>query len=83
MKTQSTITQTRIPWNKGKIVGQKLALKLKEIWEIRIRLQMANNIRELALINKFELTYYYFLFQSRFNLSKDKEFKSGSAAPWS
>ena len=40
-----------IPWNKGKLVGQKLPLKLKEVWEIRIRLQMANQIRDLALFN--------------------------------
>ena len=40
-----------IPWNKGKLVGQKQALKLKEIWAIRIRLQIANNLRELALFN--------------------------------
>jgi len=41
----------RIPWNKGKLVGQKPALKLKEIWEIRIRLKIVNNTRELALFN--------------------------------
>ena len=29
-----------VPWNKGKLIGQKLPLKLKEIWGIRIRLQM-------------------------------------------
>jgi hypothetical protein len=40
-----------IPWNKGKLIGQKLPLKLKEIWSIRIRLQMDKNIRELALFN--------------------------------
>ncbi|NIA02598.1 MAG: tyrosine-type recombinase/integrase [Planctomycetia bacterium] len=40
-----------IPWNKGKLVGQKLPLKLKEVWAIRIRLQMANQIRDLALFN--------------------------------
>lgn len=40
-----------VPWNKGKMIGQKLPLKLKEIWAIRIRLQMAKNIRELALFN--------------------------------
>ena len=28
-----------IPWNKGKLVGQKPPLKLREIWAIRIRLQ--------------------------------------------
>jgi integrase len=39
------------PWNKGKLVGQKPPLKLKEVWAIRIRLQLANNIRELALFN--------------------------------
>jgi hypothetical protein len=40
-----------ISWNKGKLIGQKLPLKLKEIWSIRIRLQMDKNIRELALFN--------------------------------
>ncbi|EGW19984.1 tyrosine-type recombinase/integrase [Methylobacter tundripaludum] len=40
-----------VPWNKGKLIGQKLPLKLKEIWAIRIRLQMAKNTRELALFN--------------------------------
>ncbi|MDW3094544.1 MAG: tyrosine-type recombinase/integrase [Gammaproteobacteria bacterium] len=39
------------PWNKGKLVGQKPPLKLKEVWNIRIRLQIANQIRELALFN--------------------------------
>jgi len=37
--------------NKGKFVGQKLPLKLKEIWAIRIRLQLAKRIREPALFN--------------------------------
>jgi integrase len=40
-----------VPWNKGKLMGQKLPLKLKEIWAIRIRLQMAQNTREPALFN--------------------------------
>ena len=26
------------PWNKGKLIGQKTPLKLKEIWAIRIRI---------------------------------------------
>jgi len=39
------------PWNKGKIIGQKPPLKLKEIWAIRIRLQLAGEIRNLALFN--------------------------------
>ena len=41
----------REPWNKGKIVGQKAPLKLKDIWALRARLQMANRVRELALFN--------------------------------
>ena len=41
----------RVPWNKGKLVGQKPPLKLKEIWAIRIRLEIANNVRDLALFN--------------------------------
>ena len=39
------------PWNKGKVIGQKSPLKLKEIWAIRIRLQLAGNLRDLALFN--------------------------------
>jgi len=31
---------SKAPWNKGKLVGQKPPLKLKEIWAIRIRLQI-------------------------------------------
>ena len=38
----------REPWNKGKIVGQKAPFKLKDIWELRVRLQMENRVRELA-----------------------------------
>jgi len=39
------------PWNKGKLIGQKPPLKLNEIWGIRIRLQLLNKQRELALFN--------------------------------
>lgn len=39
------------PWNKGKLVGQKAPLKLKEIWAIRIRLQLHDRSRDLALFN--------------------------------
>ena len=47
-----TYTPKKIePWNKGKIIGQKLPLKLKEIWAIRIRLQLAMKLRDLALFN--------------------------------
>ncbi len=44
-------SQAREPWNKGKLVGQKAPLKLKDIWAIRIRLQLGRKVRDLALFN--------------------------------
>lgn len=41
----------REPWNKGKLVGQKAPLRLKDIWAIRVRLQLQGRVRELALFN--------------------------------
>src|SRR5436189_4793661 len=46
-KTTGCVT----PWNKGKLLGQKPPLKLKEIWAIRIRLQLDHRTRDLALFN--------------------------------
>lgn len=39
------------PWNKGRLIGQKPPLKLKDIWAIRIHLQFDRSIRDLALFN--------------------------------
>lgn len=50
METASNATH-RDPWNKGKIVGQKAPFKLKDIWALRVRLQMEGRVRELALFN--------------------------------
>ena len=47
----ATDTPAKILWNKGKIVGQKAPLKLKDIWAIRIRLQLGHRTRELALFD--------------------------------
>ena len=41
----------REPWNKGKVVGQKAPFKLKDIWALRIQLQMQGRVGELALFN--------------------------------
>ena len=41
----------RRPWNKGKLIGQKSPLKPREVWAIRVRLQIANKTRDLALFN--------------------------------
>ena len=49
---QSThVAMRKTPWNKGKVVGQKAPLKLKDIWAIRVRLQIGRRTRELALFN--------------------------------
>ncbi len=42
---------SRKPWNKGKLIGQKLPLTMQEIWSIRMRLQTIGNLRDLALFN--------------------------------
>jgi integrase len=39
------------PWNKGKLIGQKPPLKQKDIWAIRIHLQLDKQVRELAMFN--------------------------------
>jgi integrase len=51
MDTATRNEQRAAPWNKGKLLGQKPPLKLKEIWAIRIRLQLSRRARELALFN--------------------------------
>ena len=51
METPATAIRHREPWNKGKLVGQKLPLKLKDIWAIRVRLQIADCVRDLALFD--------------------------------
>ena len=50
METE-TIINHHEPWNKGKLTGQKAPLKLKDIWAIRVRLQLSEQIRDLALFD--------------------------------
>ncbi|KZK92441.1 MULTISPECIES: tyrosine-type recombinase/integrase [unclassified Pseudovibrio] len=38
-------------WNRGRIIGQKRPLLPKHVWAIRVRLELAGKIRELALFN--------------------------------
>ena len=45
------IRALRLAWNKGRIVGQKLPLKPKHVWAIRVRLELAESHRDLALFN--------------------------------
>lgn len=41
----------RVAWNKGRIVGQKMPLQPKHVWSIRLRLEIADTPRDLALFN--------------------------------
>ena len=45
------IRALRPAWNKGQIVGQKHPLKPKHVWAVRVRLELAENNRDLALFN--------------------------------
>jgi integrase len=51
MNQELRLVAGREPWNEGKLVGQKSPLRLKDIWAIRIRLQLTQRTRELALFN--------------------------------
>jgi hypothetical protein len=44
-------SNARIPWNKGRLTGQKRPFSPRQIWEIRIRLQIAGRMRDLAMFN--------------------------------
>ena len=44
-------TPKRRAWNKGRIIGQKRPLLPKQVWAIRARLELAGNLRDLALFN--------------------------------
>jgi hypothetical protein len=41
----------RDPWNKGRLIGQKRPLKPRDVWSIRVRLQVERRARNLALFN--------------------------------
>src|SRR4026207_2049040 len=41
----------KTPWNKGRLIGQKRPLKPKDVWAIRVRLQLEGRKSGLALFN--------------------------------
>lgn len=47
----NVVSLPRIPWNKGKLLGQKPPLQPKHVWAIRTRLHLAKRRRDLALFN--------------------------------
>jgi integrase len=42
---------SHVPRNKGRLVGQKHPLRQKEVWAIRVRLQIKHGKRDLAMFN--------------------------------
>ena len=46
-----TAIQVSQPWNKGLIVGQKRPLLPRQVWSIRVRLEISGSARDLALFN--------------------------------
>ncbi|MYM42203.1 MULTISPECIES: tyrosine-type recombinase/integrase [Duganella] len=51
MNTKTYASEHNSPWNKGKLVGQKMPLRISEIWAIRVRLEIYGRQRDLALFN--------------------------------
>ncbi|MCB4771992.1 integrase [Ancylobacter sp. Lp-2] len=51
MHTNHENTTAARAWNAGRIVGAKPPLKPKHIWALRTRLQIANRVRDLAMLN--------------------------------
>jgi integrase len=48
---QGADRQARPLWNRDKLIGQKPPLKLREVWAIRVRLQLHVRLRDLAMFN--------------------------------
>ena len=52
MPTSPTdLGHNRLAWNKGRLLGQKRPLRPKDVWAIRIRLQLEGRKRDLAMFN--------------------------------
>ena len=41
----------RLAWNNGRIIGQRRPLLPKHVWATRVRLEIAESVRGLALFN--------------------------------
>ena len=51
IRNADTLKASRVPWNKGKLVGPKPPLQPKHVWAIRTHLQVMRKVRDLALFN--------------------------------
>ena len=50
-KKSLSLPRRRDPWNKGRLIGQKRPLKPKDVWTIRVRVQLEARKRNLAMFN--------------------------------
>ena len=50
-ESHSSLLPRNVPWNKGRLTGQKRPLRPKDVWAIRVRLQLQHRARDLALFN--------------------------------
>src|SRR5215475_9821495 len=44
-------SRSRVPWNKGRLIGSKPPLRTKNVWSIRTSLQVEGRLRDLAMFN--------------------------------
>jgi len=44
MNIHAENSSSRIPWNKGKLVGKKAPLRISEHWAIRVRLEIYERV---------------------------------------
>ena len=51
MANPTSLPQRRELWNKGRLIGQKRPLKPKDVSTIRVRLQLEDRKRDLAMFN--------------------------------
>src|ERR1700710_233796 len=47
----ATLALKRVPWNKGKLTGEKPPLRPKYVWSIQTKLQIEGRVRDLAMLN--------------------------------
>ena len=69
-------------WNKGKLVGHKPPLKPKDIWAIRIYLQNAHAVRDLAMFNLAIDTSYEAVILSAYAFATSRMGTRFSHGPW-
>lgn len=66
---EAQVSSNLVPWNKGKLMGQKAPLKAKEVWAIRTHLEMARTRSGSGAIDYRHLRQDDFVCPSRIGTS--------------